>query len=236
MWRNLGFPRAGGGSLPDRVMIIGVIAVVVVGLFWLAYRRPRPRRWLIPRRVGSPSYPGNRRLAPATTGASAVNSQHVHLQAGGLLGENAFETTKAQLQALLASGRAAEVDGALQPGLNFAVQVRACAAIGTPEAGNLLLGQLGRTLTDDPAEQAWYWVDAAAGLRQMNRGDALPAVLQSPTPRPGFSKSFCPPRRLASQTFQQSCTTSGPQPGDWRFEPWLAPRGEPGTGWPIWQA
>jgi hypothetical protein len=97
-----------------------VIVVVVVGLFWLAYRRPRPRRWLIPRRVGAPSYPGNKALAPATTGAAAVDRQHVHLQAGGLLGENAFETTKAQLQALLADGRAAEVDGALRPGLNLA--------------------------------------------------------------------------------------------------------------------
>jgi len=159
-------------------MITAVLVVVVVGLFWLAYRRPRPRRWLIPRRVGTPPYTGNRALAPATTGATAVDRQHVHLQAGGLLGENAFETTKAQFQALLANGRAAEVDGALRPGLNFAIQVRALAAIGTPEAGNLLLGQLGRVLTDDPAEQAWYWVDAAAGLRHMNRSDALPAVLR----------------------------------------------------------
>lgn len=33
-------------------MLVGVFALVAVGgLFWLAYRRPRPRRWLIPRRV-----------------------------------------------------------------------------------------------------------------------------------------------------------------------------------------
>ncbi len=161
-------------------MITGVFILVAVGgLFWLAYRRPRPRRWLIPRRVGVPPYSGARALAPAaTTGAAAVDRQHRHLQAGGLLGETTFETTKARLQTLLAAGRSAEIDDGLRPGLDFAVQVRALTEIGTPEAGELLAKQLTRTLTRDPAEQAWYWADVAAGLRKLNRADALPAVLQ----------------------------------------------------------
>jgi hypothetical protein len=37
-------------------MLAGVFAIVAVGgLFWLAYRRPRPRRWLIPRRQPLPA-------------------------------------------------------------------------------------------------------------------------------------------------------------------------------------
>lgn len=36
-------------------MLVGVFALVAAaGLFWLAYRRPRPRRWLIPRRQRVP--------------------------------------------------------------------------------------------------------------------------------------------------------------------------------------
>ncbi len=45
-------------------MLVGVFALVAVGgLFWLAYRRPRPRRWLIPRRQPVP-------VGPATAGAA----------------------------------------------------------------------------------------------------------------------------------------------------------------------
>jgi hypothetical protein len=148
-------------------MIIGVFILVATGgLFWLAYRRPRPRRWLLPRRT------------PVRPVVAAVDRQHRHLQSGGLIGETTFEATKAHLRELLAGGRAADVEGELRPGLDFAVRVRALAELGTDEAGRVLEKQLARTLSRDPVEQAWYWVDVAAGLRRLGRAEALPAVLR----------------------------------------------------------
>jgi hypothetical protein len=109
---------------------------------------------------------------------SAVDRQHRDLQAGGLIGETTFEATKARLHTLLANGRAADVENELRAGLDYAVQVRALAEIGTPDAGRVLEKQLSRTLSRDPVEQSWYWVDVASGLRRLNRTDALPAVLK----------------------------------------------------------
>jgi hypothetical protein len=139
--------------------------VTLGGLVWLACRRPRPRRWLLPRRAV---------LRPV----AAVDRQHRHLQAGGLLGETACETTKAHFRELLAAGQSADVEQELRPGLGFAVQVRALTEIGTPAAAELLERQLSRPLSADPVEQSWYWVDVAAGLRRLNRTAALPAVLR----------------------------------------------------------
>ena len=149
-------------------MVTGVIiAVVAGGLFWLAYRPPRPRRWWLPRPAA--------RLAPA---GAAVDRQHRHLRAGGLIGEAAFESTRARFRDLLDSGRTAEVEGELRGGLAFAVQVRALAEIGTPQAAAVLERLLGRPLTRDRVEQSWYWADVAAALRALGRPTALPAVLR----------------------------------------------------------
>lgn len=163
-------------------MVTGVfILVAACGLFWLAYRQPRPRRWLIPRRAGAPAHPGGRAAASAGAGAAssaAVERQHRHLQAGGLIGETTFETTKTRVRELLAAGRASEVEDGLRAGLDFAVLVRALTDIGTAEAGHLLERQLDRTITRDPTEQAWYWVDITVGLRKLNRVEALPTILR----------------------------------------------------------
>ena len=147
-------------------MIYGVFILVAAGgLFWLAYRRPRPRRWLLPRRA-------------VPRGVAAVDRQHRHLQAGGLLGETACARAKARFRDLLTAGRFDEVDRDLQPGLDFAVQVRALAELGTPEAVRVLERQLARTHAGDPVEQTWYWVDVAGALRRLNCAEALPTVLR----------------------------------------------------------
>jgi hypothetical protein len=147
-------------------MLYGVfILVAAVGLFWLAFRRPRPRRWLLPRRA-----------VPRAT-VAAVDRQHRHLQAGGLLGETVCEKTKTRFRELLATGRADQVEDELRPGLAFAAQVRALTELGSPDAVRVLERQLTRPLTGDPVEQAWYWVDVAAGLRVLRRTEALSAVL-----------------------------------------------------------
>ena len=146
-------------------MIYGAfILVVACGLFWLAYRHPRPRRWLLPTRA-------------MPRAVAAVDRQHRHLQAGGLLGESTCERTKTHFRELLDAGRADLVERELHAGLDFAVQVRALTDLGTPAAARLLERQLTRVLTTDPVERAWYWVDVASGLRRLNFAEALPAVL-----------------------------------------------------------
>lgn len=147
-------------------MLYGVfILVAVSGLLWLAYRRPRPRRWLLPRRA-------------VPRAVAAVDRQHRHLQAGGLIGTGACAKAKARFRTLCESGKADQIERELRGGLDFAVQVRALAELATPAAARLLERQLARTLTGDPVEQSWYWLDVAAALRAMNRGAALPAVLR----------------------------------------------------------
>lgn len=147
------------------MLYFAFILVAAGGLAWLALRRPHPRRWLLPRR-------------PVALTTAAVDRQHRHLQAGGLLGETACEAAKAHFRELLSAGRADDVSRELQPGLDFAVRVRALTEIGTTEAAELLARQLTRSLSVDPVEQSWYWVDVAAGLRRLNHTPALPAVLR----------------------------------------------------------
>ncbi len=148
--------------------------VVAVGLFWLGYRHPYRRRWLLPRQV-----------MPRAV-ASPVDRQHRHLLAGGLLGESAVAATAAHFEELLRAGRTAEIERELRPGVEFAVQVRALAAVGTPEAGRLLERQLTRTLSRDPVEQTWYWADVAASLRHLHHVPALAAVLRCADVAAGF--------------------------------------------------
>jgi hypothetical protein len=141
-------------------------AVIVCGLLWLAVRRPRARRWHL---LGRPA------PLPAVT---AIDRQHRHLQAGGMLGERACERAKNRFRELLDAGRRDCVERELAAGLDFAVSVRALADLGTPAAVELLERQLARTHSTDATEQAWYWADLAAALRRLNRESALPGVLR----------------------------------------------------------
>ncbi|MCE9564452.1 MAG: HEAT repeat domain-containing protein [Planctomycetes bacterium] len=143
------------------------ITVAAVGLFWIGFRNPYRRRWLLPRQV-----------TPRSTTTSAVDRQHRHLLAGGRLGETAVIATAAHFKELFRAGKGVEVERELKPGVGFAVQIRALAAVGTVEAGRVLERQLGRQLTHDPIEQTWYWADVAAGLRHLHHTLALPAVLR----------------------------------------------------------
>jgi hypothetical protein len=69
------------------------------------------------------------------------------------------------------------VEAGLQPGVGFAVQVRALAELGGEAAGRVLERQLGRPLSPDPIEQSWYWIDLAVGLRRLRHPGALAALL-----------------------------------------------------------
>jgi hypothetical protein len=62
--------------------------------------------------------------------------------------------------------------------MQYVVQVRALAELGTDDAGRILERQLQRRLTDDQLEQAWYWIDLASSLRVLNRQESLPHLLR----------------------------------------------------------
>jgi hypothetical protein len=117
-----------------------------------------------------------RRAGKAPAPISNVCQQHIFIFQGGQLSEAAVEAAKARFRRLLARGDSTKVDSLLQPGTSFAVQVRALAELGTNAAGSVLERHLQRRLTDDPLEQAWYWLDVAHGLRRLERSECLPAL------------------------------------------------------------
>src|SRR5262249_43441860 len=105
--------------------------------------------------------------------------QHIDLFQGGQLNDAAVETAKSQFRDLLERGEVAAVESSLRPGMQYVVQVRALAELGTEEAGRILERQLGRRLTDDQIGQAGYWIDLANGRRALNRAQSLPHLLRT---------------------------------------------------------
>src|SRR5262245_12715963 len=109
---------------------------------------------------------------------SPVSRQHIELFQGGQLSESAVESAKARFRDLLERGEVEAVEASLRPGIQYVVQVRALAELGTEDAGRILERQLQRRLTDDQIEQSWYWIDLANGLRSLNRSQSLPHLLR----------------------------------------------------------
>ncbi len=109
---------------------------------------------------------------------SPVTRQHIELLQGGQLSEAAVESVKARYRDLLERGEVDAVEASLRAGVQFVVQVRALAELGTDDAGRILERQLQRRLTDNQIEQFWYWIDLASGLRSLNRAQSLPHLLR----------------------------------------------------------
>src|ERR1700723_358079 len=109
---------------------------------------------------------------------SPVSRQHIDLFQGGPLSEAAVEATKAKFRELLERGEVETVHASLRAGMQYVVQVRPPAELGTEDAGRILERQLERRLTDDAIEQSWYWIDLANGLRSLNRAQSLPHLLR----------------------------------------------------------
>ncbi len=109
---------------------------------------------------------------------SPVTKQHIDLLQGGHLNEAALEDAKLRFRELLERGEVATVEASLRPGMNYIVQVRALAEIGTDDAGRILERQLKKRLTDDKLEQSWYWIDLASSLRALSREESLPHLLR----------------------------------------------------------
>ncbi|MGF1579381.1 MAG: HEAT repeat domain-containing protein [Gemmataceae bacterium] len=109
---------------------------------------------------------------------SMVSRQHEELLQGGQLNHSLLESTKRRFRDLLERGEVAAVEASLRPGIQYVVQVRALAEIGTEDAGRILERQVQRKLSDDELEQAWYWIDLAQSLRTLNRDESLPHLLR----------------------------------------------------------
>src|SRR5260370_5453910 len=105
---------------------------------------------------------------------SPVSRQHIDLFQGGQLSEAAVESTKARFRDLLERGEVEAVESSLRAGMQYVVQVRALAELGTDDAGRILERQLQRRLTDDQIEQSGYWIGLANGPRSLNRSQKLP--------------------------------------------------------------
>ena len=109
---------------------------------------------------------------------SPISRQHIDLMQGGQVNEADLEAIKGRFRDLLEGGNVEAVESSLRPGLQYVIQVRALAELGTDDAGRILERQLHRRLTDDPIEQGWYWIDLACGLRALNRAQSLPHLLR----------------------------------------------------------
>lgn len=109
---------------------------------------------------------------------SLVSRQHIDLFQGGQLNEALVEAAKVRFRDLLERGEVAAVEASLRPGVQYVVQVRALAELGTDDAGRILERQLQRRLSEDRLEQSWYWIDLANGLRSLNRDESLPHLLR----------------------------------------------------------
>src|SRR3984957_18091707 len=109
---------------------------------------------------------------------SPISRQHIDLFQGGQLNETAVESTKARFRDLLERGEVAAVEASMRAGMQYVVQVRALAELGTEDAGRILERQLQRRLTEDQIEQAGYWIALANGLRALNRAQSLPHLLR----------------------------------------------------------
>jgi hypothetical protein len=152
-----------GGAWAGRVDMLALLFLLVFLLVLV------PALFLLARRQRHP-YVGDE-LSPITR-------QHIDLFQGGQLSESAVESAKARFRELLERGEVGEVESSLRAGTQFVVQVRALTELGTEEAGRILERQLDRRLSDDPIEQAWYWIDLAGGLRALNRPQSLPPLLR----------------------------------------------------------
>ena len=66
----------------------------------------------------------------------------------------------------------------VRPGHRCVDEVRRRCHVDFVGALNFLEGQLNRKVSNDPLEQARYWIDLAEGLRGLNLHESLPALLR----------------------------------------------------------
>ncbi len=111
-------------------------------------------------------------------GISEVSRQHLEIFQTGQFNEAAVESVKRRFRVMLENGDERAIEVSLRPGVHYFFQVRALAELGTDSAGQILERQLQRRLSEDPLDQAWYWVDLAINLRMLQRRESLPHLLR----------------------------------------------------------
>lgn len=112
--------------------------------------------------------------------ASPITRQHLHLLDGGQFCPAEMDSARRDLQQHFADHGDSRIGELLRPGLEFAPRVHALVESGSRRAAEVLVRQLGRRISDDPTEQAWYWLDVARGLRRMDSPDAMVRLLRCP--------------------------------------------------------
>lgn len=134
-----------------------ILVLIAAGLVW--------RRWYLSQRGFEEPL-------------SEVSQQHIDLYNGGILDESELELTRQRYSVWLQNDQEDRILASLVPGLSYVVRVRALAELGSDEACSILENQMNRILTDDPVEQAWYWIDVAHCLRMLAHDTSLPTLLE----------------------------------------------------------
>ena len=139
----------------------------------------------------------------AASHSAAVHLQHVYLFQGGQLSESQVESARVRIEKQLNARRQESVFAEMKPTTDFAMQVQALAQIGTRSAVEILEKQLRCSITSNPQEQAWYWLDITRALRQLNWDESLPllfdCVVESPAPLNQFlaAETVCFPNFIS---------------------------------------
>src|SRR5689334_11457678 len=123
---RFGGNEPGGGSNMHAVMFLFVLLLVLLPALFLLARRHRQQYQ-------------HDELSP-------ISRQHIDLLQGGPLNDAVLELTKAHFRELLERGDSTTVEASMRPGLQYVIQVRALAELGTEDAGRILERQLQRRL------------------------------------------------------------------------------------------
>src|SRR5947209_1187729 len=133
-----------------------LLVTLIVGALVLAYRKARPAAAVVP--VDRVKYLPAPHLDAVSQPPPAL--EVAHASRSGALALNA--------------GTAPRV----RPGHRCVEEVRRRCGADFVGALNFLEGQLNRRVSDDPLEQARYWIDLAEGLRGLNLHESVPALLR----------------------------------------------------------
>src|SRR5436190_12888498 len=134
-----------------------LIVLLTVGSSYLAYQRIR-RQAAAAIPTTQPEYlPSPHTFSETPQPPRALEVAHV--QQSGALALNAANFPR------------------VRPGHRCVEEVRKRCHVDFIGAMNFLEGQLNRKVSDDPLEQARYWIDLAEGLRVSNLHESLPALL-----------------------------------------------------------
>jgi hypothetical protein len=137
------------------MIVATLIVLLAAGASYLAHRR-------------------RSRKQPATTQPEYLPAPHLFAKAPPP--PRALEVAHAARSGALALNAANSPR--VRPGHRCVEEIRRRCHVDFVGAMNFLEGQLNRRVSDNPLEQARYWIDLAEGLRGLNLHESLPALLR----------------------------------------------------------